>query len=442
MREVTLPTSEGYRSSALVTTLVRLPPKKHVAPLLDPAVESVPAAESRRFVGRQPIVDAKNRLFGYELLFREEDPDVSLRDPEAATRKIVDYWSMLVPDHGRGVAFVNCTRSALVDGTVTLLPARSTVLEILEDIEPDPALLESCHALRKLGYRFALDDFSPISSRASLIDLAEFIKIDFLASDAKDRRKIYSMAAGKPIRFLAEKIETEEERRIALDEGCSLFQGYFFSRPVTVSSRVVPQNRLVYLRLLAALQRCPADLCEIEQLVMSDASLCYRVLRLANSALYGLTNEITSVRGALLMVGDEAVRRMVTVAVASALAGTPDTPILSMALIRARFCELLASRIGAEPAELYLLGMLSLLDVLLATPIQRILEALPLTPEMKAALAGKPSPWLQVLDLVRCLESCEWKECELLMSFGGLTEAAVSAFYLESVQWASSTLQI
>lgn len=412
-----------------------------MAPLLDPAIESAPTAESRRFVGRQPIVDAHNRLFGYELLFREEEGGASLRDPEAATRKIVDYWSMLVPDHGRSIAFVNCTRSALVDGTVTVLPAASTVLEILEDIEPDPTLLESCRALRKLGYRFALDDFSPLPSRAPLIELAEFIKIDFLASDARARREIYSMAAGRPIRLLAEKIETEEERRIALAEGCSLFQGYFFSRPVTVSSRVVPQNRLVYLRLLAALQRSPADLSEIERLVMSDASLCYRVLRLANSALYGLTNEITSVRGALLMVGDEAVRRMISVAVASALAGTPATPVLSMALIRARFCELLAPAMGAQPAELYLLGMLSLLDVLLATPIDRILEALPITPEMKAALAGKPSPGLRVLDLVRCLESCEWKECELLMSFAGLTEAAVSAFYLESVRWASAALQ-
>jgi c-di-GMP-related signal transduction protein len=412
-----------------------------VAPLLDPAIESAPATESRRFVGRQPIVNAHNRLFGYELLFRQEEGDASLRDPEAATRKIVDYWSTLVPEQGRGIAFVNCTRNALVDGTVTVLPAINTVLEILEDIEPDPTLLESCRTLRKLGYRFALDDFAPLPSRSPLIELAEFIKIDFLASDAKARREIYSMAAGRPIRFLAEKIETGEERRIALAEGCSLFQGYFFSRPVTVSSRVVPQNRLVYLRLLAALQRSPADLAEIERLVMSDASLCYRVLRLANSALYGLTNEITSVRGALLMVGDEAVRRMISVAVASALAGTPDTPVLSMALIRARFCELLAPTIGAQPAELYLLGMLSLLDVLLATPIDRILEALPLTAEMKAALAGKPSPWLRVLDLVRCLESCEWKECELLMSFAGLSEAAVSAFYIESVQWASATLR-
>lgn len=413
-----------------------------VPPVVDSAIESAPASDSRRFVGRQPIVDAQGRLFGYELLFREDEDRASLRDPEAATRKIVDYWSMLVPDRGRGVAFVNCTRTALVEGIVTVLPASSTVLEILEDIEPDPTLMESCRTLRRLGYRFALDDFSPLPSRAPFIELAEFIKIDFLASDAHARREIYSMAAGHRMRLLAEKIETGDEMRVALSEGCTLFQGYFFSRPVTLASPVIPQNRLVYLRLLNALHQSPANLAEIEHLVMSDASLCYRVLRLANSALYGISSEIASVRGALLMVGDDAVRRMVTVAIASVLAGPSTTPILSMALVRARFCELLAPSIGANPAELYLLGILSLLDVLLAAPIDSILEVLPLSLEMKAALSGKPSSRLCPLHLIRCLESCDWSQCEAIVRSAGLSEEAVSALYLEATQWASSTLDV
>jgi EAL and modified HD-GYP domain-containing signal transduction protein len=279
-----------------------------------------------------------------------------------------------------------------------------------------------------------------LPSRVPLIPLVDFIKIDFLASDAQARREIYSMASGAPVQFIAEKIETEEVRRIALSEGCSLFQGYFFARPVTIASPTLPRNHLVYLRLLAALGRRPADLREIERLVMSDASLCYRVLRLANSALYGLTNEVTSVRGALLLVGEDAVRHMVAVAVAGALAGSRSAPLLSMALVRARFCELLAPHISAQPSELYLLGMLSLLEALLGTPMNRILEALPISPEMKAALSGQPGPLRSALDLARCLESCEWGQCEDLVQFVGLTEATVSALYLESVRWASVEL--
>lgn len=412
------------------------------APVESLAIPLQSPAGPMRFVGRQPIVDEKSRLFGYELLSRPKPPDVAPSDPEAATREVVDYWSMLLTDGCREFAFVNCTRASLVDGMVTLLPSSNTVLEVLENIEPDPELIDTCRALRHQGYRLALDDFSPIPSRAPLIELADFIKIDFLASDAKARREIYSMARGARIRFLAEKIETPEERSIALAEGCSLLQGYFFSHPVTVATRVLPQNHLIHLRLLAALHRRPADLCEIERLVMSDALLTYRILRLANSPLCGVNKDITTVRRALLMVGDDAVRRMVSVAVVGALAGESSTPLLSMALVRARFCELLAPFIGAAADELYLFGLLSLLDVLLETPIERILEALPIKPEMKSALAGKPSEQPSPLALLRSLESCDWMQCEALAGGAGLSEGAVAAIYLQAVQWAAATLQM
>lgn len=394
-----------------------------------------------RYVGRQPIVDDQGRLFGYELLSRPKPADVPPPDPEAATREIVDSFSILPGSRAEGFAFVNCTRASLVEGTVTLLPSSTTVLEVLEDIEPDAELLSACRALRRQGYRLALDDFSPRPEQAPLIELADFIKIDFLAADAPTRRQIYAMARGARIRFLAEKIETEEQRALALAEGCSLFQGYFFSRPVTIASRTLPQNQFVYLRLLAALHRQPADLAEVERLVMSDASLAYRLLRLANRAGYGHYGEITTVRSALLMVGDDAMRRMVSVAAASSLAGNRSTPLLSMALVRARFCELLAPHMGASAGEQYLLGLLSLLDVLLETPMERILEELPVGAEMKAALAGQSSSELLPLDLMRRLESCDWTECDGIVRTIGLGEETIAALYLEALRWASDTLR-
>jgi c-di-GMP-related signal transduction protein len=411
------------------------------APVDNPMNASPSPRASVRFVGRQPIVDETGGLFGYELLSRDKPPDVRPPDLEAATRQIVDYWSMLPTNRSEGFAFVNCTRASLVDGTVTLLPCSNTILEILEDVEPDAELIAACVALRKKGYRFALDDFSPLPSRACLIEIADFIKIDFLASDAKERCQIYAMAEGARIRRLAEKIETQEEQAIALSEGCSLFQGYFFSRPVTVASRTLPQNHILYLRLLAALQRRPADLGEIERLVMSDASLTYRVLRLANSASYAANSRITGIRGALLRVGDDAVRHMVSVAIAGELAGNRPTPVLDMALVRARFCELLAPRIGAPSDELYLLGLLSLLDVLLEIPIERILEVLPIGPQIKSALAGIPSQGLCPLQLVRGLETCDWTQCEAMVHAAGLSEEAASGLYLEAVRWATAILQ-
>jgi EAL and modified HD-GYP domain-containing signal transduction protein len=228
---------------------------------------------------------------------------------------------MLIPDANQGTAFVNCTRNAIVNGLVTLLAPESTVLEILENIDPDPELVNACLSLKSKGYRFALDGFLPRPSRSPFLALADFIKIDFMNADFLARREIYALASGTPARLVAERIESDTQLRIAISEGCSLFQGYFFSQPVLIQSRAVPQNNFVYLNLLAQLQREPSNLRKLEQVISADAALCYRMLRLANSALQHHPGVISTIHEALLMVGEDALRRMVTVAMAGAVSG-------------------------------------------------------------------------------------------------------------------------
>ncbi|MGC2636164.1 MAG: HDOD domain-containing protein [Acidobacteriaceae bacterium] len=412
----------------------------------DPIVPNVeyPSAGSvspARYLGRQPIVDEKSRLYGYELLFRAGTANEFSGDPEEATQQVLDHWLMLRPEGDDTLAFVNCTRDVLMQGLVSVLSPLQTVLEILETVVPDQELLSACRTLKKNGYRIALDDFFPHPALAPLVEIADFVKIDFRALSPAVRRDIYGMLAGSWALRIAEKIETEEEMRVARSEGCMLFQGYFFSRPVLLSSRVILQNRLVYLRLLATLHEVPADIRQVESLILSDATLCYRVLRLANSALQGHAGVISSVREALLMVGDDAVRRMVTVALAGILSAHRPPALVSMALARARFCELLAPSLGQVPQQLYLLGLLSLLDALLEAPMPRILKTLPITCEMKAALLGDGGPLSPALELARALESCNWHHCETLRQSLSLSESEIAARYVDSLRWAAQSLK-
>lgn len=399
-----------------------------------------PLTAPQRFLGRQPILDQQRRLFGHELLYRAGRENLFSGDPERATREVIDHWLLLIPDSSRTASFVNCTRSALTEGLVTLLPPSSTVLEIPEPLDPDPELLSACLNLRMQGYRFALDGFLPRSVRKPFLSLAAFIKIDFQAAGHDLRREIYAMASGSGARLVAEKVENDVQFRIAIREGCTLFQGYFFSQPQIVASPTVPQNYIVYLKLLAELHRDPANLRRIEKLISGDASLCYRILRVANSALQGHPGVISIIREALLMIGEDALRRMVTVAMAGALAQHRPTALLSMALARAEFCELLASVLSVEPAQFYLLGLLSLLDVLFDMPLARILEAIPLNPAMKSALVGDDSIPGRCLDLVRALESCDWVRCDQIQNQLGLAEGVIAGFYAQAMRWASTML--
>ena len=399
---------------------------------------SQPSAASTRYLGRQPILDDKRQVHGHELLFRAGLQNAFSGDEEEATRQVIDNCLLLIPEEKHGLSFVNCTKQSLLSGIVRLLPPSSTVLEILETVEPSRELMECIHTLRYHGYRFALDDFSPDASRIPLLECAEYIKIDFLASDASARKHIYQMASPHKVRFIAEKVETEADVKKAKSEGCDLFQGYFFSKPVVVESRAIPQNHVIYLQLLGALSRAPADVREVERLVMMDTSICYRLLRLVNSAMYWLPSAITSIRGALMMVGDDEMRKLVTVALTSTMAA--DRPALvALALERAKFCELLAPMIKEEPSRLYLLGMLSLMDSFLGLPMAHILRSLPLDQGMKGALLGESGSLNQVLKVVGEVEQNSERAMNTSRSIG-LTESAASAIRFESSCWADAVM--
>lgn len=402
------------------------------------APAAIPNPAPARFIGRQPILNTELKLYGHELLYRSGAGNFFSGDEEHATQSVIDDWLLLMPEGNNEVSFVNCTRQSLLSGIVTLLPPSNTVLEILENVGHDAELLSCCVELKKAGYRFALDDFSPDAATQPFIAIADYIKVDFMAADAAVRRTIYATAAGYKIKFVAEKVETEADLRTALAEGCELFQGYFFCKPQMVATRVIPHNQLVYLRLLGALTRTPANLSEIETLVMSEASVCYRLLRLVNSALYALPSPITSIRGALMMVGDDEFRKVVTVALANVAATSPSQAVIQLALERAKFCELLAPLMNEPAPMLYLLGMLSLIDVILGMPMKQIMDLLPLDPRMKAACLGEQSSLTIALELVRCHESGDWTTCHDLQETLGLAEPTGSKIYVQAVQWANT----
>jgi EAL and modified HD-GYP domain-containing signal transduction protein len=404
--------------------------------------DSATQCRPSRFFARQPIVNARAEVMGYELLFRSGWENCFRGDPDEASREILDQ--LLCTDIGsltnHHLAFVNCTREALVDRLVTLLPAETTVLEILETVEPDEELVATCIELRGMGYRLALDDFVPRPEMRPLIEIANYVKIDFRLSDARKRREIRGMMSGSRASLLAEKIEDQEEFDVARAEGCEYFQGYFFCRPKIVANREIPPNRMNYLRLLVELTRKPLNVREVIRIVKVEASLCYRLLRLANSPLWGSSGDITSVDGAYMRVGEDRFRTLVSVAASSALGHDQAPALIGLSLERARFCELVAPLVGEDPTEQFMLGLLSLLDAMLETPMQSIVNSLPLRAEAKAALLGSTNPAVVPLCLIRSFESGAWGDCARVPELTGLTEEMLAQLYVESVRWASQSL--
>jgi c-di-GMP-related signal transduction protein len=361
---------------------------------------SAATSNKPRFIGRQAIFDEKMDLYGYELLFRSGTENAFSGDIEDATNQIIDSClSMIVCSFCQNL-FINCTRNALVNMSVKLLPSRTVVLEILETIPSDPELVSACKQLKQAGFRLALDDFSPHDNKGELVEIVDYVKVDFRASDAAERQEIYKMFGKKTI-FLAEKVETLVEVRAAQAEGNTLFQGYFHARPEIISETQISAAKAIYLQLFAALADTPMDTRKIERLLLMEPSLCYRLLRLANSPVYGIRHRISTIQAALNIVGEDAFRKLVTVVLASNLSSSTGNRDAEQALERAFLCESLAPILNENAAELYMLGMLSMMDQMLNIPMKQLVGLISIDPRIQEALLGSAEGMGRALTLCR-----------------------------------------
>ena len=389
-------------------------------------------------LARQPILDRGLRLVGYELLFREPPRTAAdVVDHAAATSSVVLNALTEIGLRrvvGSHTAWINVSREFLLGGLVRTLPADRVGLEILEDQAIDEELVAAVQTLRADGYRFALDDFRYHPDAEPLLELVDIVKLDLIALGRAGFADHVERLRDRGVGLLAEKVETHDDHRFCAELGCTRFQGYFYCRPELLSDRRIDAGRVSLLQLLGALQNPALELEEVERLISRDVGLSLRLLRYINSALFHLRGDVTSIGQAVALLGLRQLRRWATL---SAFAGVDDKPVALTvtALVRARFCELAAAgRRDLDPASLFTVGLFSVIDALLDTPIEQVLASVPFVAEISLALTDRQGPMGEILGTVIALEE------------GGLTYAPAGlehapALYLEAVQWADDAAQ-
>lgn len=400
------------------------------------------------FIARQPIFDIKQNVYAYELLFRSglenyfhhADPD------EATSRVISDALMLFGQDHiteGKR-AFINFTRELLLNDFAAMLPPEWVVIEILETVEPDPEVVAACRRLKKMGYTLALDDFVYEPKFQPLVDLADVIKIDFMAVDQKERRAMVDRFRPLGLELLAEKVETIEEFQEAVDLGYRYLQGYFFAKPHIVSGRDMPRFKAAYLRLLQEIHRPGLSFDDLAGIIQSDVSLSYKLLRYINSAFFGLPSQIHSIKQALVLLGQDNVKKWASLL---ALAGMgedkPDELVVS-SLIRARFCESLADRLGLadRASDLFLLGLFSQMDAFMDRPLGEVVAGIPLPEDVKTALTTCQGGLASLPKLIGAYERGDWDALSGFIREAKLPEDLIPGIYVESIGWSNQALAV
>jgi EAL and modified HD-GYP domain-containing signal transduction protein len=402
------------------------------------------------FVARQPIFDRANRVAGYELLYRNGIRTGEASDPNADLARMSS--TVLVNAFlGIGLhrltdgrpAFLNCSRELLLGPMLELLHPSQVVIEILEDVEPDEAVLAACRRLVRAGFRIALDDFVSSERYAPLVDLATVIKIDVLAYTPAELEALVGRLRSSPASLLAEKVETPELHEVCVGLGFDYFQGYFYSRPETRARPDLSVQQLQLLRLLNLLRDLDTSVATLEDAFRSDLSLSYKLMRIANSAAFGHTG-IDSIGHAIQLLGREPLYRWLALLLVGSVArqGGLGRELAQLVMVRARMAELVAesTQLRRAAGSLFLVGLFSLLDAILGQPMEEALSQLSLTAPVASALLRREGPFAPILHLVEAYETARRDDVATHAAEVGLSTEAVPTLYVEALAWARGRL--
>jgi EAL and modified HD-GYP domain-containing signal transduction protein len=398
------------------------------------------------FVARQPIFDRRGKVQAYELLFRSSFENCFQCDqPNVASSQVISntFLTMGMDTVTSGKkAFVNFTRDLILNEVAFLFPRSQLVVEILEEVEPAEDVLQACRLLKDKGYVMALDDFVLSEAYLPFATLADIIKIDFRITDSEARSELIERLAEYSVSFLAEKVETHEEFEEARSLGCKYFQGYFFSRPKVISERDVPSSNRNYLQTLQALQRPNLSIDDLERIVKADVKLTYKLLRYLNSAAFAFVRRIDSIRHGLTLLGREQALRLISLVATAGLLENKAEELVVSSLVRANFCELLAEPLSLKNRrhELFLTGLLSMLDAILDQPMDKAVSTLPLSADVKDALLGKENDLARTLQAVAAYERGSWTDFAGRAERLAAPESGFPKLYLDALKTTSEIL--
>jgi c-di-GMP-related signal transduction protein len=371
------------------------------------------------FIGRQPILNKRETIFGYELLFRSASSlSANVTDHSMATASVMVNalnnigFNNLV---GSKKGFININEEMLSGGFIELLPKENTVLELLEHVEINNNLIELCSNLKGKGYRFALDDFIYNDSYLPLLSIAEYVKIDILEYNKKDLEDIVKLLKKHSVRLLAEKVETKEDYKYCYDLGFELFQGYFFAKPTIVTGKTISPSQMVLFELFNSLSK-EEDIGIIERQFKKNPQLDIKLLKFMNSAAFYLTQKIDSIRQAIMMLGYHNLQKWVALMLfAKESTDIKSNPLLERATIRGLMMESITNNITKSRAQgdsAFITGILSLTDILLGIPLNDIISDLNLSNEIYNALASREGLLGNLLHITESFEKEELNEIQ------------------------------
>ena len=398
------------------------------------------------YVARQPIFTAKKKIFGYELLFRmglkNAFPDI---EGDVATSRVLAntfFTFELNEILGDKPGLINFTRDLIIQKIPLFFPKEHIIIEVLENIEPEPTIVQALREFKQEGFRIALDDFVYDGKFDEMIALSAMIKFDLIATPLDTLVPVLDapILKNRPITLLAEKVETHEEFEQAKQMGFGLFQGYFFSKPEILSKKDISANQVTKLKLVSEVGRPELNMALIEDLIKKDVSISFKLLKFINAPYFKRLNPIDTIKDAMMFLGETELKKFLSVVVISDLNPGKPNELIRTAMIRARLCELCGSHMLTRftTEELFTIGLFSTMDAIMDMPMEEILVTIDLSEKLKDALLGRDPQFQKILNLATHLEKGQWQSKLFKMLENSRLMKRLPGFYMDAVKMADA----
>ena len=398
---------------------------------------------------RQPIFDAKKKVYAFELLYRDNDPtQANFADGDKATSSlIVNYCgSILNEEEGAYVKiFINLTRKLLLSDYFFPLDPKRIVIEILEDVTVDKRFVNRIKELKQQGYQFALDDYSFCDRFDEIVPLVDYIKVELLNLPIEEltpkmqkfETEVLDKLPKRPI-MLAEKVEDQEMYDLCEKLGFELFQGYFLERPMPVYGTKIDNNSETALQIVCQLQDPDVEIDDLSRSISTDAKLSYQILKIVNSPLCRLPKKVSSLHEAVVYLGLQQIKKW---AMAMVLSGgsAQNKALFLLLLTRARSCEQIATKLGLEkPDAFFTVGLFSGIDAVMLADKAWLLKKLDLADDINQALLEYKGEKGKILKLTMELEH---EQLENIMQLNEETQRIYYQAHEEAVTWAGQVFK-
>lgn len=407
------------------------------------------------FIARQPIFDLKQRVMGYELLYREDKDDrvaTGNSDSMMSSQVIVDaVLGIGLANLAQGrTAFINFNKEMLIESAGDVLDPEKVVIELLETVPPDEEVVAACRDLVARGFRIAMDDFVFSEECLPLLELAHIVKLDALAYSMEELRQTVDQLRPYGKILLAEKVENSAVHAECVEMGFTLFQGFHYFRPETLTKKDLSTQSVAVIRLLNLLKDINATDRVILEAFRSDPSLSYKLLRMVNSAALG-GRGIESLSHALRLLGRDPLYRWLSLLLVSGRSGDTEAQreMMKSALLRGRMCEMAGDELrGAVHRDLptsetlFLVGLFSRLDTLLSMTMEDVLSQISLSQDVVDALVERTGKAGVILTAVEAYETADWGDAEEHFRSIGADPSIMPDIYLDAVAWAGNRMNI